>query len=434
MAALTQKQKNEMWSQERKNLMARVDRLRAAGVTISIHIERPKKITVAHIATLKSVTRNRLLKGVNNKVLKVDSIIPENVNRDSQGRIYATSEQKEHWKFINRQAREREALAKSRAAEVADLPEIDFTNSDYIDEDYSYEPTTKVNEPTQLHDIYTLDTILKLKELNEEYGDFYSEIVDMLSRSKSGREMLTPEMREYALKMSRDKEKVVEQIEEEKEFYQKYHSQSTDEQGNEETEVAGTSTYYIDYENGKKYNIDSDGVITDEPIHIGQQPVAYYRDVNTGTVYDSDDSRIYQRNSQGRLKYDTNGNPLIKPTLARIDEQVMSREEYEALVLELIRSKYENLATDVGSIVLSRMDEWQKKYSADEIRAAKEAAAADGYDITWADMYDGDEERLALQLDVIESYLPFNDFTQRLNAIQALAQYDDENDNYEEPD
>ena len=456
MAALTQKQKNEMWSQERKNLMARVDRLRAAGVTVAIQIERPKKITAAHIAALKSVTKNRLLKGVNNKVLKVETTIPENVNRDSQGRIYATKEQKDYWKKINREVRERRALAKARAAEVAALPEIDYTNSDAIDkeisqtaddiyssdslEDYYEKEAIPENQRHLLHDIYSDETIFKEQALRDKYGDFYSELVAMLWRQKKT-DMMSPEMIEYARKMARDKSELAEQLDEEKD---KYYREQEDikrwkqfqagevPDGDDATYDYGT--LYIDYENGVKYSVDSNGEVTSEPLTAGQQPITYFRDVNTGTVYSSEDSRIYMRNSQGRLKYDANGQPLIKPNLAMINEQIMSREEYEALIMELMRSKYENISTEVGAIVLARMDEWQKKYSADEIRTAKEAAAADGYDISWSDIYEGDEERLALQLDVIENYLPNNNFFDRQAAIMKLAQYDDENENYEEPD
>ena len=466
MAHYTQEQKNAMWSQERRNFMARVRNLRMAGVSVNVEIHKPEKIQMAHIAALQSINRARLLKGVENKLVTVSTYIPDNVARDKVGKIAATKEARQKYKDYQKCRKKwlsmpeptiEEIIAQEEAYRQADLKAKaereefeqrlddlkqaaeDNYSGESLEEYYDREGIPE-NQRHLLHDIYSDETIFKEQQLREKYGDFYSELVAMLWRQKKT-EIMSPEMIEYARQMAREKEELVEQITDEKEQYHKdqaelkrWRQHQSGEVPDEDNTVYDYGTLYIDYENGVKYSVDSNGEVTSEPLTSGQQPITYYRDVNTGTIYSSEDSRIYMRNSQGRLKYDAKGNPLIKPSLAMINEQAMDREEYEALIMELMRSKYENISTEVGAIVLSRMDEWQKKYSADEIRTAKEAAAADGYDISWSDIYEGDEERLALQLDVIESYLPNNNFFDRQAAIMKLAQYDDENENYEEPE
>ena len=115
----------------------------------------------------------------------------------------------------------------------------------------------------------------------------------------------------------------------------------------------------------------------------------------------------------------------------------MSKEEYEDLMWQQMNSKFENLAEEaspLGDFIKEHLSDWRDNYSVSDVRSAFEQAAADGYELSWADLYEGDLSRLALKLAVIEKYLPGYSETDLLGAVMDLAEYDEMQENYEMPE
>lgn len=163
----------------------------------------------------------------------------------------------------------------------------------------------------------------------------------------------------------------------------------------------------------------------------------FYIDEETGEVFSFDDSRIYEKDKSGHLKVDEHGKLKIKDNLKHKVEVPMSKEEYEDLMWQQMNSKFENLAEEaspLGDFIKEHLSDWRDNYSVSDVRSAFEQAAADGYELSWADLYEGDLSRLALKLAVIEKYLPGYSETDLLGAVMDLAEYDEMQENYEMPE
>ena len=181
-------------------------------------------------------------------------------------------------------------------------------------------------------------------------------------------------------------------------------------------------------------NIDDNFDETDElAINTGFD---YYVDKDTGAKYYDDDTRIYEKDKRGHIIYDETGKPKIREELEHHISMPMSGDDYEQMLWDRMTSKYDNLASEAGEageMVRAKMEEWRDNYSVSEIRSAFEAAAADGYEISFADLYMGDTTRLGLLLEVTGKYLPGYEMNDLYDAIRNFAEYEELRQDYEYP-
>lgn len=400
------KPKNErLWYHEVSKLQARISTLQKHGVEVHYQLVKPDKVTKRDIEQIRKLKQLRLIKGVSNKQVKLTSILPSDLKVNRYGKLVPKVTPTLSPNFKNKEPDVESAIkedekGKSTEVEKAEQ-ETGLTRNQWSfspDDDEQEEGNTE--QPQNNEKREAIEKAAEQAKANKEKQAQEQQAEEERLAAEEG--ITVEEYRQRA-------EQQAQQIEEENrkaqdEYNRRYRSASKE---------------------AAKANPDTFEVKEDE--------ILYYEDKNTGTRYSADDSRIFLRDARGYIRHDIYGKPIIKPNLIPVVTSPLSSEDYDDLTIRLLKDKYESMASDRAQVVSDFIDKLLQKFSPSRVRYAFESAAADGYEITYADMYEGTSDNLAHKLEEISNRLGNEARTAFESVAETLSAMDEANESWEPP-
>ena len=450
MAKKPKQDYDKLWYHEISKLQSRINTLKARGVEVHYSLTKPEKVEKRDIEQIRKIKQSRLIKGVSNKQVQVNSILPPTLKVNKLGKLVAKEKPTLSPSFKATNINIEKALKKDEAKlqKITLEPDKNVTKKSEAvrkaekatglkatswsfepDDDEIPERTIKPEKPTKVRT--TLEETFE-KAKAESVVNKVQDVAAEIEGKKSKRELIQEAAKKAAEKKAKklpteeelQAERAAQQIElenaaahaeieAEKKWRKenpKHHKWKKGEASEKaikqiESDIYGADDIFSGYETEEEIQakLSSAG----EYKGLKSNQVAYFVDRYTGTRYMTNDSRILYRNAAGHIMHDKNGKPLINPRLDPVTTEPLDRKSLAELRTDLLKNRYASMASDRGQIVTQFIEDLLEEFDDSDVFLAFNAlASTNAGDITFSDIYEGKGGSLATKLAKVISHLP----------------------------
>ena len=450
MAKKPKQDYDKLWYHEISKLQSRINTLKARGVEVHYSLTKPEKVVKRDIEQIRKIKQFRLIKGVSNKQVQVNAILPPTLKVNRLGKLVAKEKPKLSPSFkatnisiekaLKRDEAKLEKITLDPSTDVRKKSEavrkaekatgVKATSWSFEpDDDEIPERIIKPNKPTKIRTTLE-ETVEKAKaeSVVNKVQDTAAEVEGKKSKRELIQEAAKKAAEKKAQKLPTEEELQAEraaqqielenaaaraEIEAEKKWRKenpKHHKWKKGEASEKalkqiERDIYGEDDIFSGYETEEE--IQSKLSYAGEYKGLKSNQEAFYVDTNTGTRYRTDDSRILLRDAAGHIKHDINGKPIIKPMLELVVTEPLDRKSLSELRTDLLKNRYASMASDRGQIVTQFIEDLLDEFDDSDVFLAFNAlASTNAGDITFADIYEGKGGSLATKLSKVISHLP----------------------------
>lgn len=472
------------WHFEISKMQTRIETLKAKGVNVHYSITKPEKITKRDIEQIQSIKRGRMLKGVSNKQISLRVEVPPTLKINRLGRIVPKApvkteprsiketsiekaierDVKEEVKRELRRAADEKEITRAKAkAKEGKKPKSDSVRKaeqetglffsqwsfapDEEEEDYKPLPKKKKEPEPKTETRKKLEEIIskaKAKSISSKFTDS-TDIAEEISNKavtkaeaiKASEALKEAQLQEIAeqdgisveeLKREAERRALQEELENKAaEAQQKAESDWRKNNPTHKTWIGGLASEKALKQIKEEY-YPEDVDFTKQYTGLKSNEILYFEDRFTGTRYRYDDSRIFKRDLRGSIMHDENGKPLInEERFIKVITQPLGKDELYELQKNLLKQRYNTIASDRGEIISQALDELFDALPPEAVVQAFNALASTKYgSITFADMYEGNGAPLANKLRrMYNSRDPLVGKKNRYKAEKILKKYAD---------